>query len=165
MAFDIDFVKEGEIKLHIRKFLLYPAFWNDSSKNIGIKLSWKRVKFTKTNHKKVPLTKGIYCFVVKPKVPSFFETNYLFYVGQTQRTLASRYKEYLDDQEGKGKPRTKVYKMLKLYENDLYFYYTSILNAAYVDEVEDKLINTFIPHINAKISEAKICPELKYLYE
>ena len=95
----------------------------------------------------------------------FNYTNYLFYIGQTQRTLEIRYKEYLADQEGKGKPRTKVFKMLKQYESVLYFYYTTIRTTAQVDEVEEKLLNTFIPHINAKIPEAKISPELQYLYE
>ncbi len=165
MPFDIDFAKEGEIKLHIKKFLLYPVFWNDSNKHIGFNLRWKKIKFTKANANKIPSTMGIYCFVVKPKVPNFFEVNYLFYIGQTQRTLAIRYKEYLDDQLGKGKPRTKVFKMLKQYENNLYFYFTTIGVSARVDEAEEKLINIFIPHINAKISEATISPELQYLYE
>lgn len=165
MAFDIDFAKEGEIKLHIKKFLLYPIFWNDNSKHIGFALNWKKIKFTKANAIRIPNTMGIYCFVVKPKVPNFFDMSYLFYIGQTQRTLSIRYKEYLNDQEGKGKPRTKVFKMLKQYNNDLYFYYSSIGVAARVDEAEDKLINIFMPHINTKISEAKISPELKYLYE
>lgn len=165
MAFDIDFIKEGEIKLHIKKFLLYPIFWADATKHIGLKLNWKKIKFTKANAKKIPNTMGVYCFVVIPKVPNFFETTYLFYIGQTQRTLAIRYNEYLDDQLGKGKPRTKVFKMLKQYERSLYFYYTSIGLSANVDEAEEKLINTFIPHINSKISEATISPELQYLYE
>lgn len=165
MPFDIDFAKEGEIKLHIKKFLLYPVFWEDTTKHIGFNLNWKKIKFTKANAKKIPSTMGVYCFVVNPKVPNCFETNYLFYIGQTQRTLAIRYNEYLNDQQGKGKPRTKIFKMLKQYEKNLYFYYTSIGTPANVDEAEEKLINTFIPHINSKISAATISPELHYIYE
>jgi hypothetical protein len=163
--YDIDFKKKGEYVLHIKKFFLFPQFWNDPTKSLTEPTGWKKVKFTKSNRNKIPRDKGIYCFVAQPKLTNFFETTYLFYIGKTNRTLWIRYKEYLDEQAGKGKPRNKVYEMLNQYSDYLYFYYTSIPNVSDVDNCEEKLLNTFVPRVNTDIPEAKISPELKNLYE
>lgn len=165
MAYNLDFVKKGELKLHIRKFLLFPTYWTDGTKQIIGKVTWKQYKFTNSNKSKIPTVKGIYCFVVKPNYNGLFPTNYLFYVGQTKRTLKKRYQEYLDDQAGKGKPRDKIFEMLNLYKDDIYFFCTDINLNSRIDEVEDKLLNVFVPHINTSIPEAKITRELRYIYE
>lgn len=165
MAYDIDFIEKGQLKLHIRKFLLYPEYWNDVSNQIPYNLSWKGYKFEKKNEVKIPDHKGVYCFIVKPQISNFFETKYLFYVGQTTRTLRQRFYEYLDDQTGKGKPRPKVYEMLKLYQDNLYFFFSNINDNSQIDEVEEKLLNTFVPHINTDIPKAKIKSELRNIYE
>jgi len=89
----------------------------------------------------------------------------LFYIGQTKRTLRIRYGEYLSDQRGVGKPRNKIYEMLNLYRNNIYFYYAKIANADIIEENEEKLLNTFMPAINTKIPKARILPELKNIYE
>ena len=156
--YDIDFKKKGEYVLHLKKFFLFPDFWKEPSKILTEPTGWKKYKFTKRNRRQIPREKGIYCFVVKPSVNNFFDTNYLFYVGKTNRTLFTRYKEYLDDQEGKGKPRNKVFEMLTQYSDYLYFYYTVIPNSVDVDSCEEKLLNTFVPRVNTSIPEAKISP-------
>lgn len=165
MAFDINFTEEAIIKNHIKKFLLYPRFWKDRKNHIKSSLTWNFCKFNSKNKSMVPSKSGVYCFVVKPSVPNFFETSYLFYVGKTNRTLLERYSEYLDDQLGKGKPRKKIYSMLKLYGDDIYFYYTEILTKKEVNISEEMLLNTFVPHVNTSIPKAKIKSELKYIYE
>ncbi len=165
MAFDIDFNEKGQLKLHIRKFLLYPPYWTDINNQFNYNLNWKSVKFNRRNLKRLPNQKGIYCFVVIPDYPNFFQSKYLFYIGQTTRTLKERFKEYLDDQGGNGKPRPKIYEMLSLYRDHLYFYYSTILSNSQIDEVEEKLLNTFVPHINTDIPIAKIKNEIKNIYE
>ena len=165
MAYNIDFTKKADIILHIRKFLLYPNHWEDTTKHIPTNLKWKQVKFSNTNKAKIPNNIGLYCFVVKPLYKNFIDTNYLFYVGQTQNSLSVRYGNYLDEQAGKGKPRSKIFEMLNLYRKYIYFYYTEVPTKAMVDDYEKKLINTFVPHINTSIPEAKINHELKYIYE
>jgi len=165
MAFDIDFREKGYIKEHIRRFLLYPNHWENKTNHYNIKLNWRSIKFTKSNKSKLSNSCGVYCFIVKPKVPNFIETRYLFYIGQTTRSFPKRYQEYLEDQEGKGKPRPKVFEMLKLYKDSLYYYYAEIKQSHKIDEVEKKLLNTFVPHINTDIPRAKIKPELKNIYE
>lgn len=165
MAYNLDFAKKGEFKLHIRKFFLYPIFWQDSTKRLSFKVKWRQYKFTKGNLKRIPNRKGIYCFVVRPNFKNLFPTQYLFYVGQTKRTLQIRYQEYLDDQSGKGKPRDKVFEMLNLYKADIYFFCAEINSDLRIDDVEEKLLNVFVPHINTSIPEAKITRELRYIYE
>lgn len=165
MAYDIDFIKKAQLKLHIRKFLLHPEYWNDVNNQIPYRLRWKGYKFEKKSNAKIPNHKGVYCFVVSPQIPNFFGTKYLFYVGQTTRTLRERFYEYLNDQKGKGKPRAKVYEMLKLYQDSLYFFCSNINDNGQIDEVERKLLDTFVPHINTSIPKAKINPELRNIYE
>lgn len=165
MAFDIDFEKRGQLKLHIRKFLLYPIYWTDINNHFNYKLNWKSIKFNKRNLRRLPDKKGIYCFVVIPNYPNFFKNIYLFYVGQTTRTLKERFREYINDQAGKGKPRPKIFEMLSLYKDCLYFYYASINSESQIDEVEKKLLNSFVPHINTDVPIAKIKKELSNIYE
>jgi len=165
MSFDIDFTKKGDLKIHIRKFLLFPEYWKDVNNQFPINLIWKSCEFNELNKNAIPSKKGLYCFVVKPDFNNFFETSYLFYAGKTNRTLKIRFKEYLDDQKGKGKPRVKVYEMLKLYKDHIHFYFTEIPNKNDVDLCEEKLLNSFLPHINTQIPKAKIKSELKYIYE
>ena len=165
MSYDIDFEEKALIKFHIRKFLLYPQHWNDTSNQYIHNLSWKKIKFEDSKISKLPNEKGIYCFIVRPKYPNFFETNYLFYIGQTARPLKKRFREYLNDQKGQGKPRPKIFEMLKLYDGYLYFYFATINQNTIINEVETKLLNTFVPHINTEIPKARIKPELRNIYE
>jgi hypothetical protein len=166
MAFDINFSERGLIREHIWDFLLYPVHWNDPNNNITHNLNWVEVPFNASQLRNVPNNKkGVYCFVLKPKFNQLFETRYLFYVGITTRDFRTRYKEYLDDLQGKGKPRPKVYTMLKLWDNYLHFYYATLTNDTHIEECEDKLLNTFVPKVNTDIPLAKIKPELKNIYE
>lgn len=164
--FDIDFSKRYEVKAHVKKFFLYPQNWIDKTNHITTKLNWNRYQFNETNHALIPHVKGIYCFVICPEIPNFFETSYLFYVGKTDRTFFIRYKDYLNDMKGKNKKaRVKVFEMLKQFEGNVFYYCAEITDDKLIHECETKLIDTFIPHINHQIPMAKIKPEFKYIYE
>ncbi len=166
MAFDIDFEKRGLIKEHIWKFLLYPQHWNDAANQIPHNLNWNSIPFNSGQLNFVPNNKkGIYCFVLKPEFNQLFETKYLFYVGITRRNFRTRFNEYLNDLSGKGKPRMKVFSMLKLWDNYLHFYYADLTNDPDIEECEEKLLDAFVPKVNTKIASAKIKHELKYIYE
>jgi hypothetical protein len=165
MPFDIDFQKQANYKSHVKKFFLYPPFWGDSNNHVPINLNWKSCEFNELNHSIIPNNKGVYCFVVKPKIPNFFDITYLFYVGKTNRTLNERFGEYISDLKGIGKPRPKIFTMLKTYEGCLHFHYAEINDKVDVDICEEKLLNTFIPPINSQIPIAIIQAELKNIYE
>lgn len=163
--YDIDFNQKGQLVIHRRKFILYPNYWKDQLNHILLNLHWEHLKFNEDNIDLAPEQKGVYCFVVKPDVPNFFKTSYLFYVGETSRTLKKRFKEYIEDQKGKGKPRPKVFEMLSLYKDYLHFYFAEIDNEDDIHKTEEKLINTFVPFINTDIPKAKLNPELRNIYE
>ena len=165
MAFDFDFDLDAQFNAHIKSFFLYPPFWIDLSKKLPHSCDWKRKRFVAANRNSIPKSKGIYAFVLVPKYNDFFETRYLFYVGKTNRTLWQRFEEYLKEMSGEGKPRKKVFKMLNQYSGQLYFYYTEISDSKIVDESEEAVLNTFVPHINTSIPQAKIHHELKNIYE
>jgi hypothetical protein len=163
---DIDFGKKGTLKLHIRKFLLYPPQWSDRANQLPRRLKWRCCKFVRRNQRLMPKSKGIYCFVVKPTLRHFFSTMYLFYSGKTCRTLYTRYGEYLKEQENKRKARPKVLEMLTLYKGHLYFYYAAITASdTEIAQCEESLLNAFVPHINTDIPRARIRPELQHIYE
>jgi predicted DNA-binding protein YlxM (UPF0122 family) len=163
--YDIDFTEEAIIKDHIKKFLLYPKFWRDRKNELKVDLKWKSIVFQQSKLSQIPRKSGIYAFVLQPKYQNLFTTSYLFYVGKTNRTLQERFKEYIDEKNGKGKPRKKVHKMLNQYESYLAFYYAEISRKALVDKSEKLILNTFVPHINVSIPKAKIKKELQYVYE
>jgi hypothetical protein len=166
MALDLNFEKRANYGLHIRKFFLYPNFWNDPEKDIAVhKNEWKCVKFDKVFLNKVSRHMGVYAFVLKPSYPSLFETGYLFYIGKTSRTLQQRFKEYFDERDGNGKYRYLVREILRLYKEDIFFYYLELESEQKVDESEILLLNTFVPFVNTDIPEAMIEPNLKNIYK
>ncbi|MFA6057840.1 MAG: hypothetical protein WC756_06565 [Taibaiella sp.] len=165
-TYDIDFEERGYLREHIWKFLLFPDHWNDPANSILVNLNWTEVPFNGTQAINVPNNqKGIYCFVMKPVFGQLFESRYLFYVGKTTRNFRARFKEYLNDAAGKGKPRPKVYTMLKLWNGYLHFYFAPIPNNVDITDCEVKLLNTFVPKVNTDIPKAKIKAELKNIYE
>lgn len=162
--------KRAEAKQHVRKFLLYPAFWKDPENRIEYEIEWTQILFQEDNFTSIPNRKGVYCFVVKPPVVDFlFETQYLFYIGKAfSATLRARYKNYIDEKNNKGigkqKPRIKVQEMLNDYYGHIYFFYAELKTSQIVD-AEDKLLNMFMPYVNTAIPKLKISEEYKHLYQ
>lgn len=166
MPLDINFSKRSDYGSHIRKFFLFPEFWNDPQKDISINPnSWHFVKFEENEKDSVPQKKGIYAFVLKPSYPSLFETNYLFYVGKTSRTLQKRFSEYFDERDKNSKYRYMVREFLLRYKGHLYFYYLELPTSSNIDDSEEKLLNTFVPFVNTDIPEARIDPNLQNIYK
>lgn len=172
---DIDWIelrdKRAEIKSYIRRFLLYPLFWEDTSKNINLDLEWNHVAFKQDNINTISTRQGVYCFVVEPSYSksSFFQPKYIFYIGKASScSLRTRYKMYLNEMNGIGigdqKPRIKVREMLNDYFDHIYFYFAEIENRSLIKDCEEKLINTFVPYVNTQIPEASINQELKDIY-
>jgi hypothetical protein len=163
--FDLNtMISKGQLLVHTRKFLLYPPYWKETNNHISTPLNWKSIPFDVLNHHSVPKESGLYCFVLIPSYQNFLESKYVMYIGKTNRTLHERFKEYLSEQAGKGKPRYKIEEMLNLYQGHLFFYYCPISDKKHVDSFEEKLINAFVPFINTSIPNAKLKPELKNIY-
>ena len=165
MAYDIDFIEEGDLQLHIKKFFLHPKKWADPVNQLGFPIKWQSIKFDDLNLAHIPKERGVYAFTIEPDYAGLFSTSYLCYIGKTNRYLQKRFSEYMDEAKGKGKPRKKVYKMFKQYAGFLHFNFATLALKAQVDIAEDKLINTFVPHVNVVVQVAKVKPEYRYLYE
>lgn len=162
-----NFEVEKDVKFHIMKFLLYPKNWQEKSNEIKICLNWRNYKFNTSNKERIPDNSGVYAFIVKPDYPNFFETRYLFYVGKTERTLKIRYGEYLKYQSGKLKSKPAITKMLNIYKDQLYFYFSEVNDDIdkTIEDCENKIINTFLPYYNSVYPIAKISPVLKDIYK
>jgi excinuclease UvrABC nuclease subunit len=157
--------RADEIKLYKRDFILFPNFWDDEKNQLEIDLRWREFHFSKADISEIPDEKGIYCFVVSPKVKYFDWLNYLFYIGKTNRTLRERYKEYLKEAQGKGKYRPKLFDMFKRFSGNLFFYCSAIEDEKLVSDTEEKLINTFLPPVNTDYPIAKTNKHLINIYE
>jgi len=162
--------RRQEIKEHVRRFLLFPSFWEDPTKLIANDLKWRKIKFANDNSLSIPTKKGIYCFVVIPPIENkLFITRYLMYVGKaSSATLRSRYKNYIDEMNNIGigdqKPRIKIQEMLNDYYNHIYFFYSELTSATEIIETEMKLLNTFMPYVNTSIPELQISEEYRHIY-
>jgi len=162
--------RRNDLQAHVRRFLLYPPFWEDAAKHVSQELTWNKVKFHEDKIKEVPTKSGLYCFIVDPPIPNnFWRTQYLFYIGKAASvSLRSRYKIYLNEKKGIGigdqKARIKVEEMLNDFDGHMYFFYSIVANKNQIEEFEEKLLNTYMPYVNTSIPEAKISEEFRHIY-
>ena len=171
---DIEWAKKKavrrEVKDHVRRFLLYPLFWEDQSRNLPQGLNWQKIKFDENNQTQIPNKHGVYCFVVEPpNTIGLFQTQYLMYIGKASSTgLRARYGHYINEKNGKGigkqPPRIKVQEILNDFFGYIYFYFIEELDKKKVIEYEDKLLDTFMPYVNSLIPRASIKEEFKHIY-
>jgi hypothetical protein len=71
--YDIEWDKVGTLRgEYIRKFFLFPNFWVEPDTEISIHLTWSKYKFTRGNISRIDNSKGVYCFVLQPRVNNFF---------------------------------------------------------------------------------------------
>lgn len=126
------------IKLRTYSIILDPHGWHNF--NPAVRLDWKCVKFEVENISNIPAQAGIYAFVVKFYKDSNREVLFpshgvIVYGGITgykessDRTLRKRFEEYLNE---KGK-RMNIYKMIRDWGENLYFFYSEILPEENVD--------------------------------
>jgi len=154
-------------RFHVRRFFLYPPFWESVTSLNETNLDWKCTKVVDAqNHPDlVSNSKGIYCFVVNPVVANFIPTCYLFYVGRSKgQTLRRRFLDYMKEKDSPV-GREKIKDMFNMYYNHIYFYYTEISDNQKIDEIESLLINTFVPYVNTHIPAARIDRTLRNIYE
>ncbi len=162
--------KRANIQSFVRKFLLFPDFWEDRQRFIGEKLTWNSVKFDEKNVSKIPTQNGLYCFlIVPPNTVNIWDTKYLFYIGKASSvSLRSRFKIYLNEKNGIGigdqKPRIKVEEMLNDYDGYVFFHFTDISEKVKICEYEEKLLRIYMPYVNTHHPEAQITEEYRHIY-
>jgi hypothetical protein len=142
----VDLVSQAH--LHQHEMMLWPYRWNQHKP--AIVLDWKEVPFSSDRVDDVPNAPGVYAFFIQPRLPSNMVASYLMYIGQTGRTLRVRFQEYLRE-AGSERGRPKLSLNLPLYDGFLYFYCSEIMPPTDPEEIEDHLIETYLPPWNDRL--------------
>jgi hypothetical protein len=147
---DLAAVKKAEKDLayyRVNRFVLCPPHWKKYTALTA--LNWQRVKFDKHHHPSVPNNKhGVYSFVVEPEIADHPSVKYLLYVGKAEKlSFHARFYNYLREKKRK-KPRDHIVQMTTKWPKHLYFYWAEITNGAIITDVEDQLLEAFLPPHN-----------------
>jgi len=132
-------------------FKLYPQLWKSIDlANYYLSKKWTVVKFQKPAPS-LPKKSGIYMFIVGPYCGGIQDHSYIFYIGKATN-IKTRYRNYLDEKEGKGfNPRKEVVLFLNNFEDFLYFHFTEV-PAAELDKAEKLLKDNLTPVANDQVA-------------
>lgn len=141
----IDFVAEA--KLHRHSLVLWPANWKNFKH--GSRLRWQTKPFVKASLPRIPDKPGVYAFLIQPAIADL-QVAYLMYIGQTDRSLRTRFGEYLKEMDRPmGRPAVSV--ILNLYIGYLHFCCAPVELPQSPLRVEERLIAAFLPPVNRKL--------------
>lgn len=154
----LDFVQEtDDLKSYSIRFVLSPQQWRifDSP----VVLTWDRVKFEPENAGDIPLSKGIYAFVLEYPNSQFPPHGYVMYIGIIKRdgggNLRKRYKQYFNERRVLKRP--KVHYMLNKWSQQLYFHFAEVMDSACdIRDLEQRLCDAMIPPCNKNDFSARI---------
>ena len=147
----IDVEKIDEAKSSLRWFILWPQKWQSFTRDLS-SYTWQEYEFNEATANNIPTEVGVYCFVIKPNIANHPACSYLMYIGQTtDQNLRKRFKQYLKEKDGTAKSRPKVRYILQKYEGYLHFICMPLNGDVTPKEVEDELINAYIPPVNDKL--------------
>ena len=152
-----DFVQQVDtLESFAKTFVFCPRQWEQFDP--PTQLSWRSLKFTRTNRDRVPSESGIYAFVLRKYSRAFPQHGYIMYVGITGSdgggTLKKRYSAYLS--EKKNLKRPKIHYLLNKWPDDLYFYYAELDPVYDIKAVEQQLCDAIIPPCNINDFSAEI---------
>jgi hypothetical protein len=60
-----------------------------------VNLSWSLYPFSEASRDQIPQQQGVYAFLIVPAIAGNLSVAYLMYIGETDRTLRTRFGEYL----------------------------------------------------------------------
>jgi hypothetical protein len=130
---------------YVRKFCLWEK--QLATYKLNTALNWRAIKAKKANAINLPVTQGVYAFVVRTCIANMEWSGYILYIGKTDaQTFRRRYSQYFNEPK-KKKPRLWVGEMLGLWKKHLYYYYAEV-PVAQVDAVERSLLNALVPPNN-----------------
>ncbi|MYB66988.1 MAG: hypothetical protein F4X75_00625 [Gemmatimonadetes bacterium] len=150
------------VKIYRVNFLLWKEQW-DTYTDPPIELDWQCVKFERDSATKIPTEKGVYAFVVEPRIAQL-PSRYVMYIGETgyksKRHLRKRFRDYLYDKE--RPKRSLIHSMLTTWEDYLYFYYVEVKPSQMdIEQLEQRLLDTFTPPYSQKGYSAEIGDAVK----
>ena len=131
---------------HRWSFVLWPQQWE--AHNLSDLFNWEIHPFKREQIDEIPREPGIYSFVVQPGIANYPYCSYLMYVGMTERPLRERFREYFSEKYNAIDGRPKIVKLLNVYQDYLHFCCLTIAETERIKEIEDELLNAFIPPCN-----------------
>jgi excinuclease UvrABC nuclease subunit len=142
----VDLIKEA--KFHTHKLILWPARWQ--AYKCRASLRWQVFPFDESIANQIPDQPGVYAFCIQPNVADL-DASYVMYIGKTERSLRTRFREYLREaQSPSGRPRLTDM-LLNPYRSFLYFI-CAVLNPQTIPgEIEEDLLDTFMPPMNTEL--------------
>ena len=143
-----------ELKKYEYEFHLLPSQWDRYAGPTD--LEWKCVRFDEQSVEDVPNAAGVYAFCVRPSIGGNLCGSYLLYVGQTERGLRTRCKEYLR-KASSGVDRPRIQRMLNLYYSTkyLHFCFAVVSDSDDPKSIEASLLEACVPPVN-KIFPASV---------
>ncbi|SRR6266581_2940228 len=147
---------------HVKRMVLSPFQW--AACRLPVDLTWKAAKFSRSNMRTIPTTRGVYTFLVQPGIANHPCCSYLLYVGKTEnQNFRRRYQQYLrEKQAGDESGRPHVTDMLEKWDGFLWFCFASIEQANLIEDVEKTLLTAYLPPTNKEFP-AKVGRALKVL--
>ncbi len=147
----------GEFRDCKRTFIPHVASWQ--AYQPITRLNWRFVKYDSSSN--APTQRGVYAFVLCPvtilstSVPPF---GFIFYVGETgdhgNESLRTRLRSYRNKRQQRS--RARIYSMIDLWSEHLYFYYAVVRSAVSTKEVEKLLLDALLPPCNEKDFSARV---------
>lgn len=151
------------------RFSLSPTLWGDVDyiNNFFGNIDIQSIKYFNEDCsaindqiKMLPNNKGgIYFFILKhPVIPGI--SSHIMYIGRARITkhqnLRKRCREYFSNYYKKNTNRNHIRQMLENWDDHLYLNFIELDNNEIIDNIEKKLINSFLPPYNRAIPSAKI---------
>lgn len=135
----------------LKRMVLSPKHWGRYT--LKHRLKWKPVQFKRSNLKKVPANqKGVYSFIVRPKIASHPQCAYLMYIGMVEdQSFKARFSQYLKEQsDGPNARRIHVTELLCKWDSFLWFYFAPISKKSLIKKTEDALLEAYLPPSNRR---------------
>lgn len=142
----IDILKEqDEMKAHTHEFVLWPRKWQEYD-NVNLVCNWQMHRLVEVERPNIPNQSGVYTLLVQPGIAAHPACSYIMYVGQAT-SLRRRFGDYLTS-EKRESGRPKIFRLLNMYENNLWFCYALVPNDR-LDVFEDALMASYLPPKNS----------------
>ena len=146
--YDIIMDSHDRMKISTEEFQLNTFQWEGITKiHCPTDLTWDSLAFRAEEAPNIPLTRGVYAFVVRPGEHPIPPHQYLMYIGISRRTLRARFREYFKEKARMKRP--KFYKYLTRYEDYLYFYFAPVKDESFdLRHLERALNDALLPPMN-----------------
>ena len=148
---DLIIDEQDEEIAHSWTFCLWPKKW--TTYDLPDPFNWEIHPFHRDQIDNIPNEPGIYSFVIQPGIASHPHCSYLMYIGQTERALRVRFREYLYERRNL-RGRRRILRLLNKYQGYLYFCCSTIAKTEQIVEIEKALRIAFRPPCNSDSTSA-----------